>query len=99
VFALIQMGTADSDAKILQVLLFDGLRVLTIIKKQNQVTVDDRSYPVSDGDDSALFCFIAHCFLNDIICVHINGCSGLVQNKNFSFMQQYSCQANELSLP
>ena len=53
---------------------------------------------MSDGDHSALFELSSYCVLDEIICFQIHCCCCFIQNKDLSFPEKSSGQANQLAL-
>ena len=62
------------------------------------VVVHDGVQSVCYGDDSAVRELTADGFLDQVVCLKVHGCRGLVQNQHFGFPEQSTGQADQLLL-
>ena len=49
------------------------------------VIVHDGVKPMSDREHRAIGEFSTNCLLNEVICFHVNGSSGFIQDQDFGF--------------
>lgn len=54
---------------------------------------------VGDGQDGAVWKLFADGVLNQVVCLQVNSCRGLVQNQDAGLSQQRSSQTQQLPLP
>ena len=69
-----------------------------VLHDDDEVVVDDRLDAVRNRDDAALAKSLTNLLLDEFICLQVNVCCCLVQDKDACSLQDCPCQAQQLLL-